>query len=519
MVRNRGYKRSTWVGIHKKNMKDEIKLEKGDGKTFEVYIENPTKIKTHEEITGIKLLEDQQKGLEALLLWCETTKGARTPESLLFALTGSAGTGKTTLLGAFLNSIYKYYRKHRVCICAPTHKAKKIIQSKTKWESSETLQALLGLKLETNLEDFDVNNPVFNPIGDRKIRDYDLVVIDESSMVNEDLYNLVVECATQSGTHVLFTGDTMQLNPVKEIAVSPALITPLNKYHLTQVIRQADTNPLLIVLEMLREDIQNGTNNYIDYLNKNKSQINDKGEGYEVLEGNKFAETVKEVFNSDNFKTDKNYCRYIAWTNQSIMDTNRHIRKHVFNHQVPLVVGDLLLSYKTLTAGKNGDTLMVNSDDYIIESIEETMNQEFDLKIYSCIVRGIDTGSKTRLNFLIPEVNNYANFVEIHDKLIDKAKYGGGGKKWVPFFKFREQFILLETLLRDPKVSATKYNTITKKDIDFGYGITIHKSQGSTYNTVFVNGKDINKNINETERKRLWYVALSRTSNKVFINL
>jgi len=60
-------------------------------------------------------------------------------------------------------------------------------------------------------------------------------------------------------------------------------------------------------------------------------------------------------------------------------------------------------------------------------------------------------------------------------------------------------------------------NLKVKKDIDYGYGISVHKTQGSTYSNVFVNGQDINKNTNIVERKKLWYVALSRTNKQATI--
>ena len=92
------------------------------------------------------------------------------------------------------------------------------------------------------------------------------------------------------------------------------------------------------------------------------------------------------------------------------------------------------------------------------------------------------------------------------------------GKAWVRFYEFKNRILVIDDILTGAKDKWYKPEII-KKHIAYGYGITIHKSQGSTYNTVFVNGKDINKNINDIERKRLWYVALSRASTKVYINL
>ena len=54
----------------------------------------------------------------------------------------------------------------------------------------------------------------------------------------------------------------------------------------------------------------------------------------------------------------------------------------------------------------------------------------------------------------------------------------------------------------------------SEKDIDFGYRITIHKSQGSTYENVFINLDDIKKFshvIGSEQMRKLLYVGVSRT--------
>jgi ATP-dependent exoDNAse (exonuclease V) alpha subunit len=272
------------------------------------------------------LREDQQKALAALNEWAYRTYRNR-DEQNFFALIGSAGTGKTTLLGTFLSELKFPYRSSRICICAPTHKAKKVLQQKTKWRNAETLQALIGIKMDTSIESFDPNKPEFSQIGERKMRDYEMVIVDEASMVNSALFNTIVECAIQSGTKVLFVGDSLQLNPVGEYGISPALITPINKYELTQIIRQEADNPLIGVLTALRSDILDGTSHYIRMLRDNPTNINDKGQGYVVCAREQFAEAMKKGLNSEDFSKDKNFCRYIAWTNDAITGTNKWIRE------------------------------------------------------------------------------------------------------------------------------------------------------------------------------------------------
>ena len=53
-------------------------------------------------------------------------------------------------------------------------------------------------------------------------------------------------------------------------------------------------------------------------------------------------------------------------------------------------------------------------------------------------------------------------------------------------------------------------------DIDYGYCITVHKSQGSTYKKVYVNIMDIIKN-NTTDTKSCVYTAVTRASDSLIV--
>jgi len=52
-------------------------------------------------------------------------------------------------------------------------------------------------------------------------------------------------------------------------------------------------------------------------------------------------------------------------------------------------------------------------------------------------------------------------------------------------------------------------------NVNYGYCITCHKGQGSTFYNVFVDINDIVKNGNTNEMKRCMYTAISRTSNEL----
>ena len=54
-------------------------------------------------------------------------------------------------------------------------------------------------------------------------------------------------------------------------------------------------------------------------------------------------------------------------------------------------------------------------------------------------------------------------------------------------------------------------------DIKYNYAITIHKSQGSTYDNCIVLLKDNERNYNIVQKNKLLYTAITRASNNVFL--
>ena len=81
---------------------------------------------------------------------------------------------------------------------------------------------------------------------------------------------------------------------------------------------------------------------------------------------------------------------------------------------------------------------------------------------------------------------------------------------WKRYYKIIGSFITPFDLKYDDRV-------IKKKSIDYGYALSVHKSQGSTYDTVMVDMGNIMKCLNKIELRQLQYVAMSRTRKNILL--
>ena len=83
---------------------------------------------------------------------------------------------------------------------------------------------------------------------------------------------------------------------------------------------------------------------------------------------------------------------------------------------------------------------------------------------------------------------------------------------WNKFYSLQNNILTTRAWVFDGRVVNTK-------NIDYGYAMTAHKSQSSTYDTVFVDMKDIISHTikREQDRQQLQYVALSRTRKFAYV--
>jgi len=427
-----------------------------------------------------------------------------------FTLSGPAGSGKSTIIKKILDN-YRY----GVVVSAPTHKAVGVIQKITN-KDGQTLHSLLGLRPDIDISDFNPNSPIFNPIALPRINNYNLVIIDEASMINIDLYNLIKEKVKNHKTKVLFIGDIAQIPPVGEKESVVFNDINIEKHYLTKIERQQDTNPILFVADNVRNNLT-----AIDGGFRRKTNQNKLGEGIEFLiNKKKFRNIILDKFMSDEFKNNIDYCRGIAWKNDTVIKSNKIIRTAIFGNDTDIVeLNDVIMGYRTITDESQRNIIIKNSGDYIIVEKSNLEENKYGINGYRVKLREeFNQGQFKFEDIFIVDTNNNENlhlYGEMHDFFRDMGI--SNKKNWKKYYEFRRHNILMKTIDKYRNGQYRDSKNIIVKDIDYGYFLTCHKAQGSTYEHVVIILSDIEENWVLKERNQLFYTSLTRPSKTATI--
>jgi exodeoxyribonuclease-5 len=183
---------------------------------------------------------DQQAAHDAVVEWYKAGKWG---SHQTMTLGGYAGTGKTTIMGQVSESIRGITERVRIGFCCYTGKAAQVLYTKLMRANALTANdycgTIHGMIYELESEED----------GELKWRrcaklDYDFIVVDEASMIDEVLYNDLLSY----GVPILAVGDHGQLPPINgqlNLMTDPEL--RLEKIH-----RQAEGNPIIKVSMMAR---------------------------------------------------------------------------------------------------------------------------------------------------------------------------------------------------------------------------------------------------------------------------
>lgn len=444
------------------------------------------------------------------------------------SISGPGGTGKTFITNYIIR--HCRYSDSIIRCAAPTHKACRVLSTALKGKNVDTIQSLLGLRLNLSLENFDPVRPQFDPIGRNKLQantDYTrLLIIDEASMIPKKLYDYLVKVCKGKQCKVITIGDASQLSPVNE-RKSVAFANSNDIYYLKEVVRQEANNPITDLLKIVRDDIKNKTYRFVDYLNLYPSRYNEIGEGYCVVPKNQFANIIAREFNNSAYTSNIDMYRVIAYTNIAVSSWNNYVRNIIVKdaYKSVLTRNDLIMSYRNLVDEFNSQ-ILINSEEYIVRDISDFVDKKYGFKGIIVKFQAIHGGKITPPILVINHKDRetlvaYYNIVNSMMKnAMNETDNSARTRLWKKYYEFKNKYLLCTNIL--DKNDPTKI--VLDRDIDYGFAITSHKSQGSTYENVFADLNDMlyDKNghvyTNVDDVLRRVYVAFSRAKHSLTIN-
>lgn len=409
-------------------------------------------------------------------------------------------THNTTLVQAFISQLRGNGWDGRIVFTAPTNKAARVLaRMVNRWElgiECITCAKLLGLKpsicFETGKQEFKKG------YGEEcTAQNYDLIVVDEASMINEELYQYLLEEANLY-TRILFMGDPAQLPPVGE-AISQAFIAVPDASELTEVKRYR--GPIAELATDVRSNLSRRGEPFFD------TQFNaEKTEGMWNMPRDIWVKTILQLFNSPKYQEDPDYVRALCYRNKTVAALNKIIRDSIRGKDAPrFVPGERLIATDHYSVGSPPLVKTVLDSSSEVEVLDVQPGMVGRWKVWRMEVFRFDERDTETIHVLHEDsLKDY----EARRKELKGLAVSGKKENWKKWHELRSIFAW----------------------VDYAYAITIHKSQGSTFTNVFVDAADVSVNRTQNtieipgkgkhkvwERNQLLYVAVTRPSKRLFV--
>ena len=418
-------------------------------------------------------------------------------------INGYAGTGKTSVLAAYLKTIKNIGLRSK--IMAPTGRAAKVISLKA-GEDAFTIHKIIYRRKSK----VDLGSPISLNVNLHKNT---IFVVDEASMIGD--YTMTKEGGTNNrnlledliefvfsgaGCKLILLGDIGQLPPVGSDH-SPALNKDyLNSYFpslqisfcaLTEVLRQTRESGILANATMVRSvssmvDLRIVPSNDLIRLNGNQLQ--------EELE-----DSYSQVGSDETI--------IITRTNKRANLYNKQIRGRILWFEEELCSGDILMVVKNnyfwmsdeskMGFIANGELLRVKR----ILKYEELYGFRF-ARILGVFVDYPELGEQELLLFM--------EALEVEGSSISRARMKD------LFFEVEKDYMgernkkkRYEKILSNPYFNALQ--------VKYSYAVTCHKSQGGQWSRVFIDQGFIPEDQKGLDYLRWLYTAITRAADRVYL--
>lgn len=341
-------------------------------------------VNNYSHISDFKLTEEQLKTLELV------------NNNQFVLLNGYAGTGKSSSIKALINMLEDNQKTY--VLLAPTAKAAKQLSLYTDRPAS-TIHYLLCHdvpEFDNHINDdneFDTISHINNYMNfEMTGLNYDVIIVDESSMLSVQLCNILFKYINPENTKVLMIGDSYQLPSIQNGNLYQDLLSidDIPKIKLNEIFRYKE-NGLVNVATNIRygqkyltgEDVQNIGNSYTFYRFTDTSKmLNSAMNKYLDLlnEGNDIEDiailTAKNIGNSGTYLVNSCIQSVINPINEFDSYIKINIDKNVIKFKENDVVMNIKNNYNAhpLDGDEEEKVLLANGQTGIVKSINEFDN-------------------------------------------------------------------------------------------------------------------------------------------------
>ena len=396
------------------------------------------------------------------------------PDRKVMVINGRPGCGKTYLIphliekaidiSKLLGSLLNMNNDLTFQLTATTNQAAEVLSEKT-GRQAITIHSFLGLRVQN---DFNTGKTKLSPTNAWQVYSNVILFVDEMSMADTELLNYIDKATVNC--KVVYVLDKNQILPVFESDIPLIKKYPIDS-NLTQIVRQGAGNPIINYAHLLCDAIENGT--AIPQIPASNNII--------FLDAQDFKQKIIDCYSEPDaehrFKT-------LAWTNNKVLKYNKFIRG--LKHTTPLIqVDEYLVSNDTYSLDSTGhNTLLKNQEEIrVMKASDLIVDPETNIEYQDITYR-----RKNGFVYTVKRPLDYENVAQL-------LKYYGKTKQFPALFALKNAMLDLRPV----------------------HACTVHKSQGSTYESVFIDIDDICSNNKINEVKRLILVAITRASDKVYI--
>lgn len=420
-----------------------------------------------------QLNSDQQKASDELFRFLLD------PEAKEFAIKGPAGVGKTYLLQHLRNHILQMYKDacqllgsqpidYEVVLTATTNKAADVLAGSL-GIPTQTIHSYFRLRVK---DDYETGKSTITKTRDFVVFSKKLIIIDEASMVDKALYKIIHE-GTNKTCKIIYVGDPCQLAPVGE-SLSPVFDPTIPSVELNIPVRNSGQPALMALCKQLRENVKT-----VSF-----QKIQEVPGVIERLTGPQFQQHVQT-----NFLPEDNPYRLLAYTNKIVKAYNGFIRQVRGLTNERLVKGERVINNSAFeyTYGNSRDLLPAERE-YEVIRVDST-DQEMDFLGVPVKFYLVEIGvPKSAYGVVVKQPLDQAHVKSLID-------FCARQKDWYSMFRLKGMF-----------------PDLRQKDCS-----TVHKSQGSTFDAVYIDLSNIGTCTIAEQTARMLYVAASRATTKIYL--